>query len=196
MKKLIFLLLCIVFASAAFGCSASSKVIKLKAQGEKKEVFHETAEELPPAGYADLIIKARIKTHIEDHYIFESKKSLHGKLGYPFLLNIDGQAATWKVDGQIENTPAYDNKGKRIPDGGKGILYPIKKRIRLSAGLHRIFLGLPEEDYYKEINVTLKDRSVNELEFKPVYKRDSRRIQSFLHGLREFEVYLDGRAIQ
>jgi hypothetical protein len=196
MKRLIRFLLLAVLCAAASGCSAASKAIELKAQGEKTGVFYEIADGQPSARYSDLIINAHIKTHLEGHYIFESKKSLHGKAGYPFLLNIDGQSVTWMVEGQIENTPIYDAKGKRIADGGDGRLYSIEKRLRLSAGPHKIFLGLPEENYFKEINITLKEKAVHKIEFRPVYKRDSRRVQSFLHGLREFEVYLDGIPIQ
>ena len=83
----------------------------------------------PPQGFADLVVKAEIKTHREGYYIAESKESPHGKPGYPFVLNVDGQAAVWKVDGQKDVKPASDEKGKtsKDPEAGTGIKYVLEK---------------------------------------------------------------------
>ena len=62
-------------------------------------------EVLPPAGYVDLVVRASIKTHLERYYFYESQKTFHGQPGYPFLINIDGQANIWKMDGQDECHP-------------------------------------------------------------------------------------------
>jgi len=196
MKMLLRCIVLIVFGIAIAGCGATMQEIKTKSQSERMDVFSEVKDEgAIPKGFADLVIKANIKTHLESYYILESKESLHGKHGYPFVINIDGQAVIWKVDGQREDTLMYDEKGKRIPEGGKGMRYNLEKKIRLTAGSHKIFIGLPEEDYFKEIEVTLKEGSAYALEFKPVYKRDNRRIQSFLHGVKAYEVFLNGKPV-
>lgn len=103
-----------------------------------------------PKGFADLVIKASIKTHLESYYILESKESLHGKSGYSFVINIDGQAVTWKVDGQKDTVPPYDAKGKisTNPEAGEGVKYSLEKRVRLAACSHRIFFGIPERKVF------------------------------------------------
>ena len=71
-----------------------------------------------------------------------------GKTGLPFLLNVDGQAVTWKVDGHPETTPRYFEDGTRNPEGGTGIRYLLDRRIRLQPGIHHLFFGLPGEDFF------------------------------------------------
>lgn len=176
------------------GCVTSKEIIQ-KSKSERTDVFSEVKEdEIIPKGFADLVIKASIKTHLESYYILESKESLHGKPGYPFVINIDGQAAVWKVDGQREVTPAYDEKGKRTHEGGEGMRYILEKRIRLSAGSHKVFLRLPDENYFKEFNITFKEGEVYVLEFKPIYKYKTRpyRIPTFLKGIKAYKVFLNG----
>src|SRR4030043_392453 len=123
----------------------------------------------------DLTITSSIKTHPEGHYLLESKRSLHGKPGYPFVINIDGQAATWKVDGQKENSPTYDQKGKRFPEGGEGMRYTLEKKILLRAGSHKIFFGLPEEKLSLQFELALKAGESYVLEFRPAYSARHRR---------------------
>ncbi len=67
-------------------------MIAKESQSVRTDIFTEVeGTGTIPADYADVIIKANIKTHLEGYYILESK-DLHGKPGYPFLINIDGQA--------------------------------------------------------------------------------------------------------
>ncbi|MCJ7786395.1 MAG: hypothetical protein MUP41_20885, partial [Desulfobacterales bacterium] len=102
------------------------KEISLRSQSERTDVFKQAQEgESIPGEFVELTITSSIKTHPEGFYLLESKRSLHGKAGYPFLINIDGQAATWKVDGQKESTPTYDENGKRSPEGGEGMKYNL-----------------------------------------------------------------------
>lgn len=130
-----------------------------------------------------LDIRASIKTHTEGFYPLESRDFLHGKKGYPFVLNIDGQAVVWKVDGREETIPIHFEKGGRNPEGGTGVRYDIQKRIRLAAGSHRVFFGLPAEDYYREFDVMLKSGKSYTLGFEPVYKKQRRDTRKFLSGL-------------
>lgn len=186
----------IVFAALiAFlvGCGAASKKIMTKSHSERTDIFNEVREEgMPPKGFVDLVIKATIKTHLEGYYIFESRKSLHGRPGYPFVFNIDGQGVVWRVDGQKETTPLYDEKGKRTPEGGTGMRYTIEKTIRLVAGPHMVFFGLPEDKYSVEFKIGLSEGKQHVLEFKPVYSyRRQRTKPSFEDGISKYEIFFN-----
>lgn len=178
-------------------CGTALKEITLKSQSERADIFKEVQErEVKSGEFVDLTITSSIKTHVEGHYLLESKKSLHGKAGYPFLINIDGQAAAWKVDGQIENVPMYDEMGKRVPEGGEGMRYTLQKKILLRAGSHKIFFGLPEEKVLLQLELALKAGESYVLEFRPVYRRRGKLSRHFFYGVRTCEVLLDGNAIK
>ncbi|MFZ3254576.1 MAG: hypothetical protein WA133_09895 [Syntrophales bacterium] len=182
------------------GCGAAAKEIRVKTQSLRADVFTEIKNtDTPARGFAVLTIKATIKTHLEGYYVFESRDSMHGKPGYPFLINIDGQAETWKVDGQKESLPLYDKDGKTShdPDAGEGSKYVLEKKIGLHAGTHKVFLGLPADDSFREVEITLKEGDPATLEFKPVYKYKTRhtRIPTFSGGIKEFKVYLNGARV-
>jgi hypothetical protein len=190
--------LCItVFVVMLAGCGTASKEIQIKSQSKKTDVFSETKIAKPvPEGFADLIVKASIKTPLEGYYVLESKKSLHGKPGYPFLVNIDGQAALQKIGGIRDNKPAYDQDGKtsRDPEAREGMKYFMEKRVRLRVGQHRIFFGLPEENYSTTVDIVVKNGEEALLEYKPMYrhKRLPARIPSFLEGIDRYAVFLNG----
>lgn len=179
------------------GCGAAAKMITVKSQSERTDVFREVADAgAPPQGFADLVVKAEIKTHREGYYIAESKESPHGKPGYPFVLNVDGQAAVWKVDGQKDVKPASDEKGKtsKDPEAGTGIKYVLEKKLRLRPGPHRIFFGLPGDKYATGAVVNAKEGEVHTLEFKPVYRYKTRptRIPTFKQGISRYAIFLNG----
>ncbi len=149
-----------------------------------------------PKGFADLIIKSTIKTHVEDYYILESRDSPHGKQKYPFLLNIDGQTVRWDVEGVRDVKPSYDAEGKtnRDPEAGEGIKYNLNKTVRLHAGTYKVIFSQPGDDYYMSVSITLKEGEAGSLVFEPVYrtKRIPTRIPSFLKGIDKYEVFLNG----
>jgi hypothetical protein len=178
------------------GCGTTSKEIHSKSQSERMDVFAEIKPGEPiHEGFADVLIKANIKTPPAGYYILESKQSLHGKPGYPFLVNIDGQAALWKVEGTRDIKRAYDKDGKTShdPEAGEGIKYRLEKEVRLRAGTHKVFLGLPEDNYSIEVEITLKDGENAILEYEPIYnyKAHPTRIPSFLRGVAKYEVFFD-----
>ena len=71
------------------GCGATAKTIEQKAQNARTDVFIEMKNDDAPAqGFVSLVIKATIKTPLEGYYLFESKDSMCGKPGYPFIINI------------------------------------------------------------------------------------------------------------
>ncbi len=195
MKKVITGVFISVMSIILIGCGATAKTIKQKTQSEHVGVFTEIKNsETPAQGFAVLTVKATLKTHLEGYYILESKDSICGKPDYPFVINIDGQAATWKVDGQKESLPRYDKEGKTShdPEAGEGIKYDLEKRIQLRAETHQVFLGLSNEDYYREVEIMLQEGKTYRLEFTPVYKYKTRptRIHTFLLGIKEFNAYL------
>jgi len=182
------------------GCGAAAKMIIAKSQSERMDVFTEVTEAVArPQGSADIVVKANIKTHEAGYYICESGKSLHGKPGYPFVLNIDGQAAVWKVDGQKDVKPAYDEQGKtsRDPEARTGIKYVLEKKIRVRHGIHKIYFALPEAEYYVEAEITLRDGEEAVLEFKPIYRNKTlpTRIPTFLEGIDRYEIYVNGAKV-
>ncbi|MEW6086932.1 MAG: hypothetical protein AB1498_01340 [bacterium] len=197
MRNLAIYIFLVFFGITFAGCSVALREINKKSHSYRTDIFNEVKEsDSPEKGFVDLIIKTSLKTHTEDYYILESKKSLHGKPEYPFLINIGGQAAMCKIKGQKEIIPLYDEKGKKTKDGGEGVRYNLEKKIRLAAGSYNIFFGLPEEECFKELEVILKEGNQYIMEVKPIYKKNNRRVQSFLYGVKEIDVSLDSTIIR
>ena len=188
MNKIIKLLISTPFILSLISSCASSGLMSRMSHSERNNVFTETlADEVVPAGYADVVMKASIKTPLPGYYVLEPKRSLN----YLFLINIDGQAVTWKVEGHRNSMPEYvDGKTNYDPEGGDGMKYVLQKTIRLEAGSHRLFFGLPEESYYKTVDISVKSGGLYYLEFKPEYryKTAPTRIPTFLEGLNDFEI--------
>lgn len=182
------------------GCATTAKEFQTKSQSEKTDIFDEVKDGgVITKGLVELTIKTNIKTHIEGYYILESKESLHGKEKYPFLLNIDGQTARWEIDGIRSVKPAYDADGKTShdPEAGEGFKYVLEKKIRLHAGTHKVFFGVPEDGYSTEVEIALKEGEMNTLEFKPIYrtKEIPTRIPTFLKEIDKYEVFVNDRQI-
>jgi len=183
------------------GCGATAKEIQMKSRSERTDVFKELkAEEAVPNGFVDMVIQATIKTHAGGHYPLEPKEQFHGNPDYPFLINIDGQATIWKVNGIMDDTPLYDERGKARTDSeaGNGVKYILDKQIRIVAGTHRILFGLAAEGITKKFEVTLQDGEKYVLQLKPVYEYTIHpyRIPSFLEGVKDYEVFLNGAPVQ
>jgi hypothetical protein len=197
MRSRIIITMIAISLALMVGCSATARMVTAKSQSERTDVFTEmTDDDGMSQGFAGLIVKANIKTHEAGHYIGESGKSLHGKPGYPFVLNIDGQAAVWKVNGQKDVKPAYDEQGKtsRDSEAKTGIKYILEKKLRLRHGMHKVYFGLPEDEYCVEAEITLRDGEEAVLEFKPIYRYKTlpTRIPTFLEGINKYEIYLNG----
>lgn len=200
MKKISHMIMAALFVVVLLGCGMFNREIKASADSGKAGIFSEVrSDEALPRDSAHLIIKADIKTHIEGYYALESRESLHGKPGYPFLLNIDGQTAFWKVDGVKDSRPAYDDRGKtsRDPEAREGIKYTLEKKVWLKPGAHKVLFSLPEENYGIETDITLKEGEAATLEFRPVYrtKRSPTRTPTFLKGIARYEVFLNGERL-
>lgn len=200
-KKISFLaVLAFMLSGMVLGCGTKTSEIVRLSQSQRSDVFTEISiSGEVPAGSADLIIRANIKTHAEGYYAFESKDSLHGRPGYPFLVNIDGQAVTWKVGGVKDVKPKYDKDGKTSldPEAGEGVLYQLEKTLRLKVGAYKIYFSLPEDPYLLDAEITVRDGAQHVMELKPIYsyKTVPTRIETFLKGISRYEVYLDGKRI-
>ncbi|MHB8879896.1 MAG: hypothetical protein ACYC69_00135 [Thermodesulfovibrionales bacterium] len=200
MKAILSLVVTIITAAVLVGCGTTAKQIATMSQSGKADVFTESKEnDSIPKSFSELIIKTNIKTHIEGYYILESRESQHGKQKYPFILNIDGQGIVWKVDGVKDVKPAYEADGKtnRDPEAREGFRYVLEKKLRLHAGTHKVFIGLPEDNYFTEVEISLKEGEMSTLEFKPIYrtKKIPTRIPTFLKGIDKYEVFLNDKQI-
>lgn len=194
MKRLLIVVMLLSFALPFIGCAIQPKKIKTESQKDRAVVFSEVKEEKQiPIGFTDVIIKASIKTHEEGFYWFEPKKSMHGKSEYPFILNIDGQVLTWKVDGKKEDIPPYDEQGNKNFEAGLGIKYVLDKKIRLAGGSHSIILKLPAEKLATKMEIVLKADRSHVLEFKPFYKHHKQHATTFLCTIAGYNVFLDGK---
>ena len=197
MKRLPSYLLLAVFVSSVLGCGLTAREITIRSQSERTDIFKEVnGEGPPPEGLVDLFVKASVKTHVEGYYFFETSNTHHGNSDYPFLINIDDQTAIWSVEGRKEITPVYDDQERRDLEGGEGVRYILRKRLRLSAGPHHLIFGLPGENILMEANLTLNGDGVNTVEFKPVYRGNrGDRGRSFLNGINGGQIFLNGNLL-
>lgn len=141
-----------------------------------------------------------MKIHRPGYYLFDSKA--HGTSDYMLLVNIDGQAvrvkATLKEESVEPGTP-------RTAETGEGIRYLFATDLRLRAGVHRVFIALPEDAVAVEKEITLKNGSDNVLRLDPVYRsakkagvRTSVYVSgepNFATGIRGLVVLLNGRTL-
>ena len=179
------------------GCGGAVKQISPESQNMRTDVFIEVEDQQPPPeGTVDLTIKASIKTPPEGYHLFGERTPPKKKDGYPFELEIGGQEVVWKVEGKQENTPRWDEESRRIPEGGEGIRYTLDKKIRLRPCLHHVVFGLPQEDYYTEVKVSLTRDEPHALEFRPFYAMGRRGYRDFYHGIKTYNVFLDGIRIK
>ncbi len=196
-RMLISVFIGIAFLIGLAGCGGTGKKLTPESQNMRTDVFIEVKDQQPPPkGTADLTIKASIKTPPEGYYLLEGRTPPQKKDGYPFELEIDGQEIVWKVEGTPEITPPWDKKGERIPEGGQGIRYVLDKKIRLRPGLHHVVFGLPEEDYFTEVKISLREDEPHTLEFQPFYAMGRRGYHDFYHGIKTYNVFLDGIRIK
>ena len=84
---------------------------------------------------------------------------------------------------------------RRNPEGGEGVKYILEKRIRLNPGRYRVYLGLTEETFQKEIDINIIEGKTSILEFKPVYRWDRYGGYRFYKGIRDFKVYFNEKEI-
>ena len=185
----------IIFVLLLGGCAANTAITEQIREKSMKQgaVFKELTGGTPTPGFSVLIIRATMKTPKEGYYPLEFKSALRGRPEYPFVFNIGGQGVTWLAKG-VPDIQQKTVEGKRNPEGGEGMKYFLEKRIMLEPGTYKIYIGLAEETFQKEVDVTLSEGKTSVLQFMPLYftSRYNRNTGSFYHGLRDLEVSLDG----
>ena len=194
MKKIMHwaFLLALVFLAA--NCGAGREQIRTQSKTLCEGIFCEVnTPDGPPPGYADVVIKASLKTPLPGEYRLESGSSPHGGPFYHFTVNVDGQAVTWKVPGQRENLPVVKDRDSQ--DEGDGMRYTLEKKIRLRAGSHQIFLGVREKNTAKTMIVDLREGASSTLEFRPIYPRYKHGRPAFRLGFLGFSVWLNTTSI-
>jgi len=181
------------------GCGAAAKVIAKKSLSERTDVFIELADtEARSADVADVTIIADIKTHLEDYCTAGSAEAVHGKGTYSFLINIDGQAVVWNVPGKMHELPTHiDGKASRDPEAGEGMKYVLEKKVRLAAGTHEVFIGLPADHYYTVTDISVQNGKAYVLKFNPIYrhKTSPEGRCSFTKGILKYDAMLSERVI-
>lgn len=164
-----------LFAGLVAGCATGGRVVNSPPPAPRSGIFVETTEAGPlPGGTAEMEIRMRVKTPHAGYFLLGSGGIPHGTAEYTVLLNIDGQAVEWKLSGFEETRPALDSNGTRTPEGGKGVVYVLKKKIRISPGSHRVFFSLPAEDASTGIDITVKEKGIYSLVLAPVYGKGKR----------------------
>ena len=196
MKRSTVSLSVILLLTILSGCGAAAKTIAARSTSERSNVFVEVFEnDSAPSGYADVLIRANIKTPVGGYSSGESKTSVNGKETYPFLINIDGQAALWRAEGKKHELPRYvDGITSRDPEAGSGMKYVLAKKVRLAAGTHKVFFGLPDEPYYTEADIIVASGNAYVLEFQPKYwhKKLPTRIPTFVKGVNHYDILING----
>jgi hypothetical protein len=173
------LLFLVASLAALSGCSLLGPDIKSKSVSSRTDVFTEVESSSEPvAGYVDLKIKASIK------------KDTDSGPQYPFVVNVDGQAARWEAPGRVETLPAA-----KSAEGGTGMKYSVERTLRLAEGRHDIFFATPEDGCSAEFQVNLRAGKAYLLEFVPLYHYNPARehISNFHYGVYRYDILLNGK---
>jgi hypothetical protein len=160
---------------------------------ERASIFEEINEKESQIleGYSGLLIKASIKIPQKEFYLINPKPPRRENSQYPFVININGQGALWQVNCTLDDQRMHVYN-KRNPEGGKGLMCRLEKRIRLKSGSYKVYFGVPEEEFETEVTISLTGGSSNLLEFKPVYWRGGDRRGTFWNGISAFDIFLNG----
>jgi len=195
--------------------TAVHDTIKTNLAYERTNVFTEINDRGDPSqGFADVVVKASIKSNAETNSLIESKGIYNGENEYTFSLKIDGQSIIWRVMGERESIDHGDEKDINHQEHGKGIRYVLDKKIRVAAGNHRVIFTIPGKiNLTKQAEIDFKAGEKYVLEFKPKYKSlcvtthikrrhpkpsyscDRGKI-TFSAGIKDFDISLNGNKIK
>lgn len=195
--------------------TALHNTIRTNATDKRANVFSEINDQGDPSqGFADVVVRASIKTNDETNSLIESKGIYNGENEYTFSLKIDGQNIIWRVMGERESIDHGDEKDINHQEYGKGIRYVLDKKIRVAEGNHRVVFTIPGKNYLtKQAAINIKAEEKYILEFKPKYKSlcvtthikrrhpkpsyscDRGKI-TFSAGIKDFEISLNGNKIK
>ncbi len=187
-KLIVALLAWAVLVNAISACHKQAKPVTAS---QRTDMFTEARGGTTPAkGKVHLIVRASVKTPTPEHYLLESKPQRPLDDGFPFELEIDGQEIIWRVHGIPEKTPLSGPEG-RLPEGGEGMRYVLEKTIELVPGPHHVVFGVPYDDYYTEVKISLPEGKGHILEFQPTYQMGRRGYATFFRGISRTAVFLD-----
>jgi len=191
------LLIIILALTVMSGCANSSALIKASSTNTCSDVFQETTKgRAIPAGFADMIMFASVKTHKPGAF---SANDVHGTPGYRLLINIDGQSI------HLQGTLSEENIHSRylMEEAGDGIRYHFKNGFRLKAGTHRIVVASPDDGFAIERQMVLPEGISSELVLEPIYGKVAGKqrpgfygVASFTEGLEGFTATLNGKPLQ
>ena len=179
---------------AFFGCAHVTREQIMQKASEKACPFEEINGEHKqlPEGHSELLIKASVKIPQKEFYLIKPRPPRRENSQYPFVLNIDGQGVLWRVNCTLDEQRMYVHN-KRNPEGGKGLMCHLEKRIRLKSGSFKVYFGVTEEEFEIEVPISMTDRSPNVLEFKPIYWQGGDHRRTFWNKISNFDVFLNGK---
>jgi hypothetical protein len=180
------------------GCAGSAELLKRAERPERSNVYMVVTNSTPPEqGFADLTIRASVKTHSAGQ--FPLGKDSHGTSDYVLLVNIDGEPL------RIPGAPAIEeglSDAERHPEAGDGTRYLFRAHLRLKAGSHRVIVALPGDRVAVQRDILLDERTDSVLEVSPSYYSDrsqtgpgSAGATSFKEGIGGLDLMLNGKAL-
>jgi hypothetical protein len=147
------------------GCGGSGELMRQQSIGTRSDVLAvSTVKTAIPPGFADLRIAFSVKTHRSGLHALES--GTRGSAGYVLVVNIDGHAIT--LSGVMSEEDTVDEQ-LRTPETGFGMRYRFEKVLRLRAGVHRVFIAVPEDKVVAEKEIRLEGGTRRDLLLDPVY---------------------------
>lgn len=197
MKRMTTVYIIILISALLAGCAAN--LSKQAMINSRNDVFLQISQNSAvPAGQADLIISASVKTHREFECPINQQHS-HGTDAYKLVMNIDGQVAVLNGRMQDENSNAG---GVMDPESGDGIRYRFSNKLRLKAGTHKIIVALPDDGTAIEREITLVEGDVNNLIMEPIYSSTQGKktpgvysATSYKEGIKGGRLTLNGKPI-
>jgi len=180
------------------GCAGNGDLLKRVNSPERSNVFTVVTTATPPErGFADLTIRASVKTHRTA--LFPLGNDPHGTSGYQLLVNIDGEP--YRISGWPGIEEGFSDTG-RNPETGEGIRYLFRAHLRLKAGSHRVIVALPGDRVATQRELRLEERTDNLLEVTPSYYPDRRQLgpgsagaTSFREGISGLELSVNGKPL-
>ena len=180
------------------GCAGNGELVKRAETARVSNVYRVITTNVPPEqGYADLTIRASVKTHRAAH--FPLGNDPHGTSDYQLLVNIDGEPL--RIPG-VQTSEEGFSDNERHPEAGDGTRYLFRAHLRLTAGSHRVIVALPGDDVAIQREIRLDERTDTLLEIMPSYYSDRRQsgpgsagATSFREGISGLELSLNGKAL-
>ena len=180
------------------GCAGNTELLRQAELPERSNIFTiVTTATSPERGYADLTIRASVKTH--HAALFPRGKDPHGTSDYQLLVNIDGEPL------RIYGAPTIEegsSDAERHPEAGSGTRYLFRAHVRLPAGSHRVIVALPGDRVAVQHDIRLDEMTDTLLEVVPSYYSDRRQLgpgsagaTSFREGISGLELAVNGKAL-